>query len=71
MNRLLLDQGIAVVETNLRGGGEFGEEWHDQGKLTKKQNVFDDFAAVLQHLIAEAYTSRERSRSSAEATAAC
>lgn len=56
LNRLLLDRGMIYVVANLRGGGEFGEEWHRQGNLTNKQNVFDDFAAVLQHLIERGYT---------------
>jgi prolyl oligopeptidase len=60
MNRLLLDQGIASVETVIRGGGEFGEEWHENGKLAKKQNVFDDFAAVLKQLIDRGETSPEQ-----------
>jgi len=60
MNRLLLDQGFAVVETVLRGGGEFGETWHEDGRLTRKQNVFDDFAAVLKRLIDDGDTSPER-----------
>jgi len=45
---------------NLRGGGEFGEAWHKQGYLTKKQNVFDDFAACAEFLIKEGYTSKNR-----------
>ncbi|HKD35343.1 MAG TPA: prolyl oligopeptidase family serine peptidase, partial [Pirellulales bacterium] len=58
-NRVLLDQGFIIVVANLRGGGEFGESWHRSGNLTKKQNVFDDFAAVLRHLIERGYTSPE------------
>lgn len=54
---VLLKQGFVVAVANLRGGGEFGESWHRQGNLTNKQNVFDDFAAVLQHLIDRRYTS--------------
>jgi prolyl oligopeptidase len=54
--RLWLDGGGVYVAANLRGGGEFGEEWHRQGALTHKQNVFDDFLAVAEHLIAEKYT---------------
>jgi prolyl oligopeptidase len=53
----LLKRGICLVHVNLRGGGEFGEEWHKAGALTRKQNVFDDFAAALQYVIAQKYTS--------------
>jgi prolyl oligopeptidase len=54
--RLWLDGGGVYVDANLRGGGEFGEDWHAQGALTHKQNVFDDFLAAAQHLIAGKYT---------------
>ncbi|HVH86116.1 MAG TPA: prolyl oligopeptidase family serine peptidase, partial [Terriglobales bacterium] len=57
--RLWLDQGGIYVDTNLRGGAEYGEEWHQAGKLVKKQNVFDDFAACAQYLIDQKYTSPE------------
>lgn len=60
LNRVLLDHGFVVAVANVRGGGEYGEEWHRQGNLANKQNVFDDFAAVLQHLIERNYTSREK-----------
>ncbi len=52
-----LQQGGIFVDTNLRGGGEYGEEWHQAGKLTRKQNVFDDFIASAQYLIDHKYTS--------------
>jgi prolyl oligopeptidase len=57
--RVWLDGGGIYVVANLRGGGEFGESWHEQGALTHKQNVFDDFLAVAQFLIAHHYTDRE------------
>ena len=57
--RLWLDGGGIFVIVNLRGGGEFGESWHEQGSLTRKQNVFDDFIAAAQYLIAHHYTSPE------------
>lgn len=59
-NRLWLDAGGIYAEANLRGGAEFGEEWHEAGKLTKKQNVFDDFAACAEYLIQKRYTSPEK-----------
>ncbi len=55
--RAWYDLGGIFVDTNLRGGGEFGEDWHKAGNLTKKQNVFDDFAACAQYLIDHHYTS--------------
>jgi prolyl oligopeptidase len=57
--RTWIEQGGVVTIANLRGGGEFGEAWHQAGMLTNKQNVFDDFAAAMQHLIATGYTSEE------------
>jgi prolyl oligopeptidase len=58
--RVLFDHGFVVAVANLRGGGEFGEAWHRAGSLTSKQNVFDDFAAVLKHMIDQRYTSPQR-----------
>jgi prolyl oligopeptidase len=54
--RVWLEQGGIWAIANLRGGGEYGEAWHLAGNLTKKQNVFDDFAACAQHLIKAGYT---------------
>jgi len=51
-----LEQGGIYAVANLRGGGEFGEEWHRSGMLDKKQNVFDDFIAAAEWLLASGYT---------------
>jgi len=53
---VLLEHGVVLAEANLRGGGEYGEDWHEQGKLTKKQNVFDDFYACARYLVDRRYT---------------
>ena len=58
--RLWLDRGGVWVIANLRGGAEFGENWHEQGRLQKKQNVFDDFVACAEYLIKMKYTSPEK-----------
>jgi prolyl oligopeptidase len=57
---VLLAHGACFAVANLRGGGELGEAWHQAGTLTNKQNVFDDFAAVLQYMIDQKYTSASR-----------
>ncbi len=57
---LWLEQGGVYVVANIRGGGEFGEEWHHAGRLASKQNCFDDFIACADHLHNSGITSRER-----------
>ena len=58
--RMWFDAGGIFVAANIRGGGEYGEEWHLQGALTRKQNVFDDFIAAAEYLIRERYTRPEK-----------
>ncbi len=58
--RVWFDQGCVYAVAHIRGGGEFGEAWHEGGMLTNKQNVFDDFYACARKLVEERYTSPER-----------
>jgi prolyl oligopeptidase len=51
-----VEQGGLFAQANLRGGGEYGEEWHHGGMFEKKQNVFDDFIAAAEYLVREQYT---------------
>lgn len=59
-NLVWMEMGGVFAMANLRGGGEYGQEWHDAGRLKNKQNVFDDFIAAAEWLIANHYTSSKR-----------
>src|SRR6185503_3485445 len=56
----LLDRGVVFGEAHVRGGGEMGKVWHDQGRMKAKTNTFLDFIACAEHLIARGVTSSDR-----------
>ncbi len=56
----LLDRGVVYALAHIRGGGEMGEQWYEDGKMLKKRNTFTDFIACAEHLIEERYTSSSR-----------
>ena len=58
--RFWLEHGGVWVVANIRGGAEFGDNWHEQGRLTKKQNVFDDFIACAEFLVKARYTNPDK-----------
>jgi oligopeptidase B len=56
----LVDRGVVYAVAYVRGGGELGKAWHDQGRMLNKRNTFTDFIAAAEHLVASGYTAKER-----------
>ncbi len=56
----LVDRGVIYAEAYVRGGGELGKKWHDDGRMLNKKNTFTDFIAAAEHLVSAKYTSKER-----------
>lgn len=56
----LLDRGVIVAQAHIRGGGDMGRQWYDDGKMMRKKNTFTDFAACADYLVSEKYCSRDR-----------
>jgi oligopeptidase B len=56
----LLDRGVVYAVAHIRGGGDLGKKWHDEGRMLKKKNSFTDFIAVAETLIADKYTNKDR-----------
>ncbi len=57
---VLLDRGMIYADAHIRGGGDLGKEWYEQGKMMNKKNTFTDYIAVAEHLVTEKYTSKDR-----------
>ena len=56
----LVDRGITFAVAHIRGGGEMGKKWHDDGKMMNKRNTFTDFVAAAEHLVAQGYAAKDR-----------
>ncbi|HWE26138.1 MAG TPA: prolyl oligopeptidase family serine peptidase, partial [Myxococcales bacterium] len=56
----LVDRGVTTAVAHIRGGGELGKKWHDQGRMMNKMNTFTDFIASAEYLVAQHYTSKDR-----------
>jgi oligopeptidase B len=56
----LLDRGVVFAQAHIRGGGDLGKPWHDQGRMLSKKNTFTDFIAAAEHLVAQRYGSKDR-----------